>query len=60
MSTEEEVDNATVAIIVRTLDSWYLMSPELVHDAVMAWLDSLSCDCPADEPDAVLEAKEIG
>jgi len=56
MSIEEE-DNAQVAVMIRTLDAWFLLNPTLTRDAVVAWLESVEAETPTD---TVLDAKEIG
>lgn len=42
--SEEEINAALVSVMIRTLDSWFIMSPELTHDAVAAWLESIECE----------------
>jgi hypothetical protein len=55
--SEQEEDDAAVRVMVRTMDAWFLLNPQLTRDAVVAWLESV--EVPAD-PDTVLDAKEIG
>lgn len=35
-------DDTAVAVMLRTLDAWYLMSPTLTRNAITAWLESVN------------------
>lgn len=39
--TEEETKSALIDVMVRTLDGWLLLHPQLTHDAVVEWLESI-------------------
>lgn len=40
---EPDIDNAQAAVMLRTMDAWYIANPVLVHDVIMAWLESVEC-----------------
>lgn len=64
--SQEEIEDAQVSVMIRTLDSWLLLAPELTRDAVVAWLESVQCCERVGAPpenlvfiDEILEAKLI-
>lgn len=42
--TNEEIDNAKLEVMIRTLDGWFLFNSSLTYDAVTAWLESIEND----------------
>lgn len=65
--SNEDIETAQMDVMLRTLDGWFLLTPELTHDAVVAWLESVKCrECNGVIPpenlvfiDEILEAKLI-
>lgn len=59
--SQEEIEIAQMDVMLRTLDGWFLLTPQLTHDAVLAWLESVECcECvQAESADSILDAQEI-
>lgn len=61
---DEEIENAQMNVMIRSLDAWFLFNPVLTRDAVTIWLESLSegCQCEAHAETITLEgdARELG
>lgn len=58
---DEEIEQALIDVMMRTLDGWLLLNPEITHNAVVEWLESVEQHSEQIE-DLVLEgdASEIG
>ena len=40
--SESDIEDAQLVVMIRTLDSWFLLDPEVTYSAVTAWLESIN------------------
>lgn len=40
--SESDIEDAQSVVMIRTMDSWFLLDPQVTYDAVTAWLESIN------------------
>lgn len=50
-----DTEDAQLVVMIRTLDSWFLLDPEVTYTAVTAWLESVNVHAEHD-PNEVNES----